>query len=416
MKSKVTKINRAQMPWLMNQPVNVQMELLQHHFEIMRIFLNSFMEQEVCQYTGARYEHDKPHGGRYDRWGFNPGSVQVGNQKLRLEVPRVYDRKQGRNKTLSNYEQVRELPEQDDKKVKALLHGISMRDYGAVVDRLQDSLGLSASTLSRDFREATRRQLKEFENRSLKDENIVAIFMDGKHLASEQMVIALGIDDKGRKRCLGVVQTTTENHRSIKELLKDLITRGLSFEKGLLFIIDGSKGLRKAIQETLGRKAVVQRCVWHKRENVISYLSEFQKEHYRKKLQKAYREEEYEVAKEKLLSIKGELEQINHRAAGSLEEGLEETLTLQRLRLFETFGRSFSTTNCIENLNSQMMKYIGRVKNWQSSDQRYRWVVAGMMESERKMKKVCGWKKMYLMQEVIEIETSNKKRRNKNAA
>jgi len=224
----------------------------------------------------------------------------------------------------------------------------------------------------------------------------------------QQMVIALGITLTGRKLPLGVIQTTTENSKSIKGLLKDLIARGLKHEDGLLFITDGSTGLKKAIKETFGEKVVIQRCQWHKRENVLSYLGEKDQKQFRKKLQGAYREEEYEDAKEKLLMIHKELTAINRSAANSLKEGLEETLTMHRLGIIKHFATSFTTTNCIESLNSQLTKYIRKVKRWMSSDQRYRWVVSGMMEAEHHMRKIQNFRKLDLLKNAIHNEVASK--------
>ena len=269
----------------------------------------------------------------------NPGSVKTGGQKIPIDVPRVFDNKN--------------LPYQDEQIIGSVLHGLSMWDYGAVINHLEDSFGLSSSTISRSFIERSKEALEEFESRKLTKEEFIAIFMDGKFLVSEQMVIALGITLSGRKVQLGVIQTTTENSISIKGLLKDLIERGLKHEDGLLFIIDGSTGLIKAIKETFGEKAVIQRCQWHKRENVMSYLNEEDQQYFRKKLQAAYREPKYKDAKEKLLSIHEGLKVLNRSAANSLKEGLKETLTIHRLGVTKYFDRSFTTTNCIENLNSQ---------------------------------------------------------------
>lgn len=153
-------------------------------------------------------------------------------------------------------------------------------------------------------------------------------------------------------------------------------------------VIDGSKGLYKAVREIFGRFAEVQRCQWHKRENVVSYLAEKDQAGYRRRLQQAYQRADYAEAKAALLEIHTELERVNRSAAWSLIEGLEETLTLHRLGLFELLGKSLKTTNCIENLNSQLAKYLGRVKRWMDSDQRQRWVAMGLLEVEQKMRRI----------------------------
>ena len=408
MKNKSKEINRKKVDWLLGQSIDTQLEIISHHMEICRIVINSIIDREVCDYTGERYSHNKPNNGRYSRWGFNPGSVKLGDQKVPIDVPRILDKEEKKNIPLEYYEMLKDLPHQDHQVIASVLRGLSMRDYGAIVAQLQDSFGLSSSSISRSFVEHSKEALEEFESRKLTAEEFVALFMDGKYLASEQMVIALGITITGRKIPLGVIQTTTENSTSIKGLLKDLIERGLKHEDGLLFIIDGSTGLKKAITETFGEKAVIQRCQWHKRENVVSYLNEKDQKHYRKKLQAAYREPAYEDAKEKLLSIHEELKVLNRSAANSLMEGLEETLTIHRIEMYEYFDRSFTTTNCIENVNSQMTKYIRKIKRWMSSDQRYRWVVLGMLEAENRMRRVQNYNKLDLLKNAIINEVNRK--------
>ena len=226
------------------------------------------------------------------------------------------------------------------------------------------------------------------------------------------MIIVIGITDKGKKIVLGVTQTSTENHRPILELLTDLIERGLNYQQGILAVIDGSKGLKKAIEEAFGDKVVIQRCQWHKGENVVSYLPEKQQEDYRRKLQNAYSEEDYEKSKAKLEDIGKEIAKVNISAQNSLLEGLEETLTLKRMKLNE-FSKSFSTTNCIESLNSQVGKFTRRVKRWQTADQRLRWVVLGLLESETRMKKVSNFENLKNMQQKLKSEIENRMNSNK---
>jgi len=403
-------INRQKLDWLFEQPINVQLEIVSQHMEIVRIVINSILEGEVSKLAGEKYNRNKPNGGRYDRWGINPGSVKIGGQKLKIAVPRVFDKEKNCNQSLETYEKLQELPEQDLTLVKQVLHGISTRDYKGVIARLTDSFGDSASSVSRQFQEKTKKALEEFESRKFHNHHFVALFIDGKHLAGDQMVIVLGVTEQGNKIPLGVVQTNTENATSIGNLLRELVERGLQYEDGILCVIDGAKGLKKAVKDVFGKSAIIQRCQWHKRENVISYLSEEDKEKYRRKLQKAYNEDTYQAAKEQLKEIHGELQVLNRGAAKSLQEGLEETLTLHRLRIFSIIGRSFKTTNCIESVNSCLGKYIGRVKNWSSSEMRFRWVTSGLMEIEKKMQRIFNYKKIPKLKAALkrEVESRNK--------
>lgn len=400
---KSSKISREKISWLLNQPMETKMELLGQHLEICRIVINSFMEDEVICYCGERYSHDKPFNGRYNRHGYNRGSVRLGCERMPVDVPRVRDPKNRSDVQLDSYQAMKQLPAQGDKLVHAVLSGLSTRDYKDVVGHLENSFGLSSSSVSRNFIERTTQELEAFERRKI-DNDFVGLFIDGKSLAKEQMIIALGVDTTGQKVPLGLVQASSENAQSVGSMLRNLIERGLRYEQGLLVVVDGSKGFFKAIKEVFGNYAIVQRCQWHKRENVVSYLPEGLQAKFRKKLQAAYSLEDYHQAKQRLLEIYKELQPINRAAAASLLEGLEETLTINRLDLHFYFHKSFATTNCIENVNSQMAKHIAKVKHWGSSDQRYRWVVNSLLAVEQKLKKVFNFKMIDHMKSAIEKE------------
>ena len=408
MSVKSSKVSREKIDWLLEQPIDVKLSIAGQHLDICKLVINSILNTGVEDLCGKRYSRDKPHEGRYDRWGFNPGSVKMGNQKLMIDVPRIYDNEADENAPLQIYQQLKELPEQNEEAVKAVLHGISTRDYKKVASQMVESFGLSSSTISRQFIERSKEAVEEFCNRRFNDVEIVALFLDGKHLSGEQMIIALGVTLQGNKIPLAVIQSSTENSKAIEQMLGDLIQRGLKYEYGILCVIDGSKGLHKAVEKVFGNKAIIQRCQWHKRENVVSYLNDELQKTYRPQLQHAYRNQIYEQAKSELLDIADELRAINVQASRSLMEGLEETLTLQRLKLIQTFGPSFSTTNCIENLNSQLTKYTGRVKRWMDSEQRYRWVISGLLQIEKQMKKVQNCRQLHLLADVIAKEVKSK--------
>jgi len=393
---------------LLEKDLTTKLAVIKHHLDVSYLLINEVLEEEVRSLAGNRYTRNKPYDGRYSRWGTNPGSVRIGDEKVRIEVPRIYDNEEEQNISLESYNKLREVEPDEQRLMKGVLYGLSTSDYRGVVEHFVDSFGLSRSKVSQRFIEESSESLKEFSERDISGHKIIGLFMDGKYLAKEQIVIVLGITEKGDKIPLDFIQTHTENSTSIKQLLARLINRGLKYEEGLLCVIDGSKGLYKAIEETFGQYAVVQRCQWHKRENVLSYLKESDKEKYRKKLNQAYRAESYEEAKKQLYDISNELGRINKNAQSSLREGLEETLTLHRLGLNELFGKSFSTTNVIENLNSQLRKYIGRVKYWKTSDQRQRWIAAALLAIELKMKKVNNHLKLDVLKIKIKVEVTKR--------
>jgi transposase-like protein len=406
---KNTTINRQGVEWIFQQPIKTQLEVLANHLDICKAVVNSLLESDVTSKAGPRYSHNKPKGGRYSRWGTNPGSVRMGNQKVPIAVPRIRDNTAKKVTNTPLYDRIKDLPEQKEEMVMSVLKGLSMRDYSGVADQLIDSFGLSPSSISRAFTERSGKAVEEFTQRSLSEEQWIGLFIDGKSLAGEQMIIALGITDKGIKRPLAVIQSSSENSRAIKQMLAGIIERGFGFEEGLLAIIDGSRGIYKAVKEAFGGCVSVQRCQWHKRENVVSYLSKQQQESTRGALQRAYNEPDYQQAKEKLEKIAGELKPINKTAYNSLMEGLEATLTIQRLGLHEKLGRSFTTTNCIESINSQVEKYTRKIKHWMSSDQRYRWVAMGLLEAEQNLHRVSGYKHLNTLKEALKKEIEKKK-------
>ena len=202
------------------------------------------------------------------------------------------------------------------------------------------------------------------------------------------MVVALGVTLDGRKIPIGLIQTGTENHEAVKGLLQDLINRGFGFSEGILCIIDGAKGLYKAVKVVFDGFCLVQRCRWHKRENILGYLKETDRPYYKTLIENAYHAPSYEEAKSKLLALESALRPLNSSAANALLEGLEETLTLHKLGVNIIFGKHFGTTNAIENVNSLLGKQLRNVKHWQDSDQRLRWVASALEQIEPRLRRL----------------------------
>lgn len=397
--------------WYQNQSLETQISLFGNFLEVAKLLANQMLEDEVKEKAGLRYEREKPSSGRYSRWGSNPGSIRVGEEKVKIKVPRMLDNQKKATESPDSYQKLRSIELPSESLMKRIILGLSQHDYQEVVKMGVESFGLSQSTVSKAFIEESTKALEEFEKRDLGLYDFIALVIDGKYLSKENTVIALGITISGEKIPLGFIQTTTENSNAVKGLLKDLIKRNFKYTQGILTLLDGSKGLRKAVDETFGKYALVQRCQWHKRENVLSYLSQEHQDQFRGKLQRAYSEPDYEIAKSKLKEIMIELMKINRSAARSLEEGLEETLTIHRLGLVEQLGRSFTTTNLIENLNSQLKKYIGRVKRWMNSDMRSRWMATALLQIERRMKKVNNYQKLHLLRTALKTELKIKQQK-----
>ncbi len=252
--------------------LDTRVELIQALIPIGLEAVNEVLQQEVCQLAGERYRREGGVPG-YARWGGQRGSVYLADQKVAIAVPRVRDRRRGQEVPLSAYQALQDPRRAEDASLRKVLKGLSCRDYEPCVDAVSETFGLSSSSLSRRFKRASGKKLAELAERDLSGYDIVALFLDGKTFGDDQMVIALGVTMKGEKVVLGFVQTATENERVCSAFLRSLLDRGLNVDQGVLCVIDGAKGLRKAVGKVLAAKAAVQRCQWHKRENVVRYLA-----------------------------------------------------------------------------------------------------------------------------------------------
>ena len=358
------------------------------------------LQQEVEQLAGVRYAR-KGSEQSHRRWGRQKGSVYLMDQKLPVDVPRVRDVESDTEISLAAYRSLQRPRAMDEKLLLRVLKGISCRNYRACAESVPEAFGISASSVSRRFIKATAKKLKQFQERPLDDYDLVALFIDGKSFADEEIVIALGVTTDGQKIPVGFVESATENERICRQLIQDLIRRGLCYDQGLLVVLDGSKGLRSAVTKALKGYVCVHRCQWHKRENVVSYLPEAERPRVRRKLQKAYDCDTYEEAKAALESLKPELKLMNQSAVASLEEGLEETLTLHRLGMLPFLKRSFRTTNCIEALNSMTGNLTRKVNRWNNSPQRHRWVAAALLDIEPRLRRVSGYKHLPLLRQAL---------------
>jgi putative transposase len=323
------------------------------------------------------------------RYGSNPGSVRLGGQRVPIQVPRV--RNDRGEIPLRGYQAMHDSGEVNDQLLRRVLYGISCRNYGTAAESIPRALGLSSSSVSRAFVEASAAKLKEFQERDLSKDRYVALFLDGKTFSDATLMIALGVTSRGEKRFLGFVETDAENEKVLTPFLRSLLKRGLDITAGLLVVLDGSRGLRAAVNQAFKKKSVVHRCMWHKRENVVSYLPKGEQASWRRRLQRAYDQPTYAEAKAELTKLLRELGQRNQSAAASLAEGMEESLTLHRLGVFALLGMSFKTTNCLESANALIEERCAKVDAWKNSSQRHRWLAAALLDIEPRWRRVRGY-------------------------
>ena len=271
-----------------------------------------------------------------------------------------------------------------------ITRGLSTRNYGPVVKDFANAYGVEKSTVSENFIEASREKLKALMERPLGELNLCAVLLDGTPFKDRQMIVALGIGCDGTKTVLGLREGATENTTVVSALLSDLVERGLDFSAPRLYILDGGKALHAAVKRHAGEAAFIQRCQVHKKRNVIDHLPDDHKADVKRKLQNAYAMAEYADAKRALDRLHRELMDINPSAARSLEEGMEETLTVHRLRVPEQLRRTLSSTNVIESAFSIVETVCRNVKRWRHGDHIERWIASGLLVAERQFRKVIG--------------------------
>lgn len=353
--------------------------------------IRAVIEDEVTRRVGPRHRPDLE--SNCVRWGRQPGYVMFAGQKVAVERPRVRTRK-GREVELDSYARLQHDGRRQRAVQEGIVAGLTSRSYHRAVESVLNGYGIERSSVSREFVQASAAQLKKLCERKLDGLDLVALLIDGIHLGKQVLVVALGIETTGKKHVLGLWQGATENTAVVKDLLEDLVARGLNTERRYLFVIDGAKALRAGIERVFGNRAEVQRCQLHKRRNVKEYLPKNAQGDYDRRMRNAYAMTEYTAAKAELEKIFRQLERVNPSAARSLEEGLEETLTVHRLGVGELLRRSLATSNPIESCLSTVERVARNVKRWHGGDQALRWTATGLLEAERKFRKVKGFREL----------------------
>lgn len=347
------------------------------------------MEQEVRELAGERSQPQPQR--QAHRWGSEQGYCVVMGQKVPVRRPRVRST-DDHEVRLGSYELFHRGEPLTETVWEKLMLGLSTRKYGQAVREFTQAYGLEKSTVSERFIEASRAKLKELMEKRLDNLRLCALLIDATPFEGQQMVVALGIGQDGRKSILGLRQGATENATVVGELLGDLLERGLDFSTPRLYVLDGAKALHAAVKKYAGVAAPIQRCQVHKRRNVLDHLSEQDQPAIARKLNAAYALEDYTAAKQALGQLHRELMDLNPSAARSLEEGLEQTLTVHRLRVPPKLRQTLASTNVIESAFSIVEQVCRNVKRWHGGDQRERWVGSGLLVAEKQFRRVKGYK------------------------
>jgi transposase-like protein len=367
--------------------------------------VHELMESEVTEVVGPKGKHDPERSAK--RHGHEDGSMTLGGRRVRVSRPRMRTADDERELPLGTYEHFADRDPLTRAVMDRMLAGVSTRRFAGAGEPIgedveEESSATSKSSVSEAFVESTATALEELMSRGLEDVRLAAMMLDGLEIAERMHVVALGVTTEGVKVPLGLWEGSTENATLARTLLADLVDRGLDPEQGILFVIDGAKALRRAIKDVFGEHALVHRCHRHKERNVTDLLPETDRDRVRGRLRTAWALADAELARQRLELLASELDRSWPDAAGSLREGMEETLTLMRLGIDGQLAKTLGSTNPIESMIEIVRLTQRNVKRWRDGDMRKRWTAAGMLVAEQQFRRVIGYRDLAKL--VIAIE------------
>lgn len=368
--------------------------------------MHELMDDEAAMLAGPKGKHD-PDRHTY-RHGYERSGVVLGARRLKIKRPRLR-RKRGGEVELTTHTHFASRDLLNKSMFERIVAGVSMRRLkgtGEPVGHEVDAKAMSTSksATSREFVKRTREALGQLMSRSLADVRLAALMIDGIDLKGRTNIVALGVTTDGVKLPLGLWEGSTENATVATALLSNLVDRGLDPQQGMLFVIDGGKALRKAIHNVFGHNATIQRCVRHKERNLLDHLPDSEKGKAKARMRAAWAMNDADAAKAKLMKLRDELGFAYPGAAASLDEGMDETLTIQRLGITGPLRTTLQSTNPIESMISITRTISRNVKNWQSGDMSLRWTAAGMLEAEKQFKRVAGYNDLAKLALAVERE------------
>jgi putative transposase len=374
--------------------------------------LAELMEEEVDEVVGPKGKHDRDRTAV--RHGHEAGEVTLGGRRLAVERPRVRSADGRAELPLVTYAHFGDRDPLTAAVLERMLAGVSTRRYRRTQEPVGEAVeaegrSSSKSAVSRQFVARTRENLEALMNRRLDDLRLAVLMVDGIDLKGRTNVVALGISTDGVKIPLGLWEGSTENAAVATALLSDLVDRGLDVEQGVLCVLDGAKALRKAVRDVLGIDTPVQRCIRHKERNVLDHLSERDRAGVKQRLRSAWRLDDHAAALDRLRALAAELDRSHPGAAASLREGLEETLTLQRLGIRGSLKTTLASTNPCESMIECVRRTSRNVKRWQSGEMALRWTAAGMLEAERQFRRIIGYRDLAKLAVAIEHELATRR-------
>jgi putative transposase len=356
--------------------------------------IHHFLEQEIEQRCGSHGQQSAY------RHGQQPGYVVFAGRKVSIDKPRVRA-KGGKEITLKSYQAFQQNGRMQRAVARKLTHQVSTRNYAAAIDDCLEGYGIDKSSVSRQWKAVTQAELQKLVQRPV-PADLVALLIDGQYFRKECLIVALGVDKEAQKHVLGLWQGATENSTLVRELLADLRDRGLNTEAAMLVVVDGAKALYKGVRDVFGERALIQRCRVHKLRNVLEHLPLDKRAHAAWRLRGAWAKSTPEEAFKELRACVKWLDTISPSAARSLEEGLEQTLTITRLGLHESLVRTFSSTNLIESCFARTQSWTSRVKRWRGAKMVLRWGAAALLFAEKGFRKVRGYRHLHQLLQALQ--------------
>jgi transposase-like protein len=347
-------------------------------------FIESILIISAQEVAGAKQQGKRDGSGTIYWHGTQAGPVTLAERKLRVNRPRL--RTKGDNShevEIPAYAAMQQCSQSGQRMLDILLSGVSTRNYERVLPEMAETVGVSKSSVSREFIEASAEELRRLSERRFDDKDILIIYIDGMVFGKHHLIAAIGVDKDGFKHVLGITEGATENATVVKGLLSDLQARGIKSDRKRLFVIDGSKALRSAVDQVFGSHNPVQRCRKHKMENVCGYLPEGEMKETVLRTMKAAYKLSYKEGIAKLRKLSEWLEKEYPAAAASLLEGLEESFTVNKLGLSPSLMRGLGTTNIIESPNGGVRRRSGRVSRWRDGEMVLRWAAACFLDAEK---------------------------------
>lgn len=367
-----------------------------------RATIEAVLTLSAQELAGSKHP-GKRTGGNIGWHGEQDGVVSLAERKVRIRKPRLRqkDKGQSREVEIPAYAAMRTHSRIGGRMLDILMRGVSTRNYAQVLPEMAETVGVSKSQVSRKFVEASEKSLKELIERRFDDQEILIVYLDGIVFGTHHVIVAIGVDCEGYKHVLGLRDGASENATVCTALLEDLVERGVKPDRRRLFVIDGSKALRQAIDAVYGQENPVQRCRNHKRKNVLDHVPDAMKDTVKATMNAAYRLDR-DKGMARLEELAKMLETLHPSAAGSLREGLAETFTVNRLGLPGALRRCLCTTNVIESPNSGIRRRTGRVSRWKDGSMLLRWVATALIETEKSFRRIMGWKQLWMLQSYLD--------------